>query len=543
MKVIKNSIILIVIVLFALVLRVNKLGEVPTGAHQDEISQAYNAYSILNSGKDRYGEPYPILFRSFGSYQPPIYTYLATVPIYLWGNTIFSIRLISAISGVLAVILTYLIALRLFVTKKRSGINLALIAALVITISPWAIHFSRLTVEANVGLSLFLLGYLLLIESKKNIYILLPAVLVLGVSTHAYYSERIISIALPLAYLLFNFEYFSKYNKILMLAGIIFFLSLSPHYITIRSGAFANRLNQVSNINNQNLTARNLYEIVPRFIKNSFTYLSPRYLFSDSGNKLGRVSPDLGVFYAWMSLPFVYGLISLVKSKEIKSRRLLIALLLISLIPASITGDVFYPLRALEYFWIISLIISLGLWKGLSLIKNNKLYMLVMLGIVVYSTSVFYISYFILFTRENAVFFGHQYLKLVEVSEKYKNMKIIIDNGRDSASGLRFAYFKKYDLSKIQQLFRSQMKSPYYSSFVNADEEFIFENIEVRPIVWSEDKCLRDTLLVGDKISLSDPSVSKYGLRPEFRIDSWSRTSETAIFGYFTDPSSQSDCK
>ena len=87
-----NLIVLVLIVILAFVLRFYRLGEVPLGFHQDEISQAYNSFSILKTGHDRYAQLLPILFRSFGSYQPPNYTYLTPIPIYFFGNTIFAAR-------------------------------------------------------------------------------------------------------------------------------------------------------------------------------------------------------------------------------------------------------------------------------------------------------------------------------------------------------------------------------------------------------------------------------------------------------------------
>ena len=40
----------------------------PPGLYIDEASIGYNAYSILTTGKDQYGVPYPIWFESFGDY-------------------------------------------------------------------------------------------------------------------------------------------------------------------------------------------------------------------------------------------------------------------------------------------------------------------------------------------------------------------------------------------------------------------------------------------------------------------------------------------
>ena len=144
---------LVLIICLAFFLRFYKLGEIPAGIHPDEESHGYNAFSLLKTGKDRYGEKFPILFRSFGSYQPPIYTYLATIPVGLFGNTIVSVRSVSAVIGTILVLITYFFSLELFKTKGRRWV--ALIAALVVAISPWAIYFSRLVAEGNLGVTFF----------------------------------------------------------------------------------------------------------------------------------------------------------------------------------------------------------------------------------------------------------------------------------------------------------------------------------------------------------------------------------------------------
>ena len=98
---------LLLIIGLAFFLRFYKLGEIPSGIHPDEESHGYNAFSLLKTGRDRYGQSAPVLFRSFGSYQPPIYTYLAMIPVSAFGNTIASVRSVSAVVGTFLVVITY----------------------------------------------------------------------------------------------------------------------------------------------------------------------------------------------------------------------------------------------------------------------------------------------------------------------------------------------------------------------------------------------------------------------------------------------------
>jgi len=161
-----KRILLLIIVMLALFLRLYDVGKVPAGIHRDEESHGYNAFSLLNTGKDRYGESFPILFRSFGSYQPPLYTYLAVIPIKLFGNTIQSVRLVSVFFGTALVLITFFFAQNLFKSKYKDG--LSLVFALIIAISPIFIYFSRLVAEGNLGVTIFVASMLFFLVSLRK---------------------------------------------------------------------------------------------------------------------------------------------------------------------------------------------------------------------------------------------------------------------------------------------------------------------------------------------------------------------------------------
>ena len=152
-----QKLILVIIVVLAAMFRFGELGDISTGIHADESSQAYNAYSLLKTGKDMYGKAFPILFRANGSYQPPVYTYLTIIPVALFGNTIFSAKFISAFSGTLLVLLSFILVFFYGVGDKRERTKQGLFVSLVLAISPWSVHFSRLAVEGNLVVAFFAL--------------------------------------------------------------------------------------------------------------------------------------------------------------------------------------------------------------------------------------------------------------------------------------------------------------------------------------------------------------------------------------------------
>src|SRR3989344_3727144 len=163
--------ILIGILVLAAVLRLYKLGQFPTHLTNDEAALGYNAYSILKTAKDEHGQFMPVIFKSFGDWKPGLYIY-ATVPfVATLGLNEFSTRAASAVAGIVAVLLGYLIGKNLF--SRR----VALLSAVFLTISPWHLQFSRSAWEANFSLTLLLFGVYFFIQavSTKPKYIYLSA--------------------------------------------------------------------------------------------------------------------------------------------------------------------------------------------------------------------------------------------------------------------------------------------------------------------------------------------------------------------------------
>lgn len=513
---------LLLITLFAAWLRFYKLDTVPAGLHGDGASQGYNAFSLIQTGKDRYGESFPVLFRSNGSYQPPLYTYLTIIPVLIFGNTPFSARFLSAFSGLSLVLITYLFLLVIF--KDKTGkYSLALIGAATLALSPWAIFFSRLTIEANLGLILFAISMLLFTLSLKSKYLFPVACFVLGLSTHAYYSERLISIIfLPVFIFIFR-KYFHK--KWLILGLAVFAITQIPHMMILQSGALARRFNQVGLQGNGGLLG-----VFGEFIKNFLNYYSPKDLFFDSDINLGRLMPDLSVFYNWMLIPFLIGIVALLKGKLLNKLNLLSLLLVITPIPAALTGDVFYPLRTLDLLWVLTMIISLGIYQLYKLIISRSLIILLLGLFIFYSLFSLYISYFVLFKYEKSKDYGYPYVKLMDKLKSYPNKHIVIDAARDPGIGIRIAYLKSYDPVKIQQQLRPRLNGQYYSN-IDAEEVYLIDNIEVKPLSWGEVH-KKDYIFIGDQLAISEKEVSEHKLKLEFEIPDI--TGEAFLTGYST---------
>jgi len=141
----------IVVVIF---LRFWNLGNVPIGLNIDEASYGWDAYSLLKSGHDQWGIPWPLHLKSFGDYKPAALSYTMIPFIKFLGLNTFSTRLPSALAGLGILVMLYLI---LDLIRRHPLQNLFL--TIVFALSPWSYGISRLFYEPNIALLLFLIGW------------------------------------------------------------------------------------------------------------------------------------------------------------------------------------------------------------------------------------------------------------------------------------------------------------------------------------------------------------------------------------------------
>lgn len=119
------------VVVFAFVVRAWDLVSLPTGLHGDEGITGLEAIRILNEGSIG-----PYTGSALG--QPTGPFYLHAISVGLFGETIWAIRIVSALAGAVTVALLYRIVAR------RFDHRIALASALALAMMTWSIHFSRI---------------------------------------------------------------------------------------------------------------------------------------------------------------------------------------------------------------------------------------------------------------------------------------------------------------------------------------------------------------------------------------------------------------
>ncbi|MBI2268387.1 MAG: hypothetical protein HYU80_02985 [Candidatus Blackburnbacteria bacterium] len=186
------------IFLLAFFLRTYKLAELPVGFHADEVRVGWNAYSILKTGRDDWGNRLPLYYNTFGDFRPTGYFYLTIPSIIAFGTTEFAVRFPGALFGALTIVSLYFFV-RQCVSKSilRSRyftLDTASASALLLALSPWHISLSRATSEGIVAVFLVITGLSLLIyylHTRRALF-LLPALLLLLSSYLFYHSARLL---------------------------------------------------------------------------------------------------------------------------------------------------------------------------------------------------------------------------------------------------------------------------------------------------------------------------------------------------------------
>ncbi len=179
----KKVVILALILILGFVLRVYKITSLPM--YGDELTLAYDSYSILKTGRDQTGQFLPLTFAMRGG-SPPAYVYFSLPAVFLFGPTALGVRALSLISGLGIIVLAYYIAKKFF-SEKHS-----LVVAALTALSPWAINLSRGGFETNFALFLTMSGLTFFLYSQKKYLYWIFGTLSFGLAIFTYPTYKLL---------------------------------------------------------------------------------------------------------------------------------------------------------------------------------------------------------------------------------------------------------------------------------------------------------------------------------------------------------------
>lgn len=523
----RTSLCLIAIFIIASLLRLWSLQLVPPSPSLDEVSIGYNAFSLLHTGRDEYGNFLPLLLRAYDDWRPIFYVYLTVPFVAVFGLDILSVRLPSVILSLATVFLSFSFIPILF--KKRitvfgrelNLIPIGIITAILVSISPWHIYLSRLGHEVNLGLFItvisvymFLLG---VINQKKYVYIF--STFLFGISFYTYQSQKIIIPVLLVPLIILFFKEIQRLGKNNIFAGIVFFLvaipafivTLSPEGMTRFSGTSIFSSNQsiyarsatniLYSINDNNYLAEIYYNrrFVPvrLVVKQYLSHFNPRWLFMGEFRENHKV-PYLGLLYLFEAPFLILGLIIFLFSKiERRVKIFFIIWFLSSPLPGAITTDAPHAMRSYTFIPTIQILESFGLLFVFSFLRKNT-YRYFAVGaffiVVMFSLWKFSINYFFVFSGTQADSFQSTlFSSMLYVDEQHDRFgKVVISNEKNLYQSYMFYLFaSKYD--PVLYLSQGGTRSGGFA------EEHVIGDKVFRPIRWNTERKQGRIIYVGNK--------------------------------------------
>lgn len=520
---IRILLLLLLIILVGFSLRVTQLNISPPGFNADEAALGYNAYSIIQTGKDEWGQSFPLVFKSFSDYKPGLYVYLDIPFIWVFGLTELSVRLPSIILGTLSILLIYLLSKHCF--KKEI---IALSSAFLLAINPWSIHYSRGAWETNVATFFILLGVLIFVKKYKSWKWLIFAGLFFVAAVYTYQSARLVAPLLAFLLVIFYWKYLLNKKNLIVLAVI--FIFLIPFFLILISSPFLARFQGVSifsdvgpinKINqdrgeddNQNGLSAKIYhnKIIAygnNFVNHYLDHFNPDFLFV-SGDPLERNKvPGMGEFYIFEIITILVGLYFAIRGK-LQDVKVIFIWLLVAPLAAALTYQTPHALRAQNMVMPLTLISGLGLGmiieKILILKQVFRFTSLFILGLLItFSISFFLHQYFIHLPKEYGLEWQYGFNQMVPyvLENQNKYQKVVITDRYDQPYILQL-FYSKYDPAKYQQTAKKEGDNKFGFTTVIS-----FDKYEFRPVSKEDMESKNNTLFVGSGEEVKQGNIIK----------------------------------
>lgn len=436
---------LFILVLTSFFIYFYRLSTIPPGLSNDEVNIGYEAWSLATTGKDQWGRPWPLTFEGFGNWSLPVYIYLTASLIRLFGQTAFAVRLLSTVSGVTIVILTYFVVRRL---RPRSQ-TVALASSALVASTPWVIGLSRIATEAPLAMAFFMarlyFGHSGVTPSPSrgndristHWKILLSGFLTLA-SVFTYYGMWVFVPMYGFVLWFFSRKQFSVSRLQLATIGVIGLIGII--LISIKQGGVA-RLQQVNLAGNPTIigmlneergacervypspVCRLVFNRATRygseFVRNYLSHFSFREWFLTNDAK--GILPPGGYLFPILTPLFAFGIFQLMIKGTRDEKVVLFSWLFLAPIADSLTGAGNFT-RAFPMAIIIPIIASYGL-LGI----GKRLGVLVVLGLLG-AFGQFVLLYTSYFPVKHSPFTHYEYLPLVSALKEERRLPIFISS-------------------------------------------------------------------------------------------------------------------
>ncbi len=472
-------VLVILISLLSVGLFLYKLTSSPPCLNADEAANGYDAYSILKTGKDQYGNTLPLRLKSFGDYKLPFLTYLTVPFVKLFGLNEFGVRMVNFPFVFLFPFVVYLLANELF-NKKSVGVVAAFLSAL----APGLQLLGRQAHEGYLTAFFLTLSFYLFLRffKKQSLFNYLLFIINFLLMLFGYHSSRLWAGFFLLILIYFVLTKKIKWFYILGLIGtIIVFtftdLTNSPSRIKnllfFNSIGFTLKINELRAEGGSRFFYNKLTVGTKEIISQYLNYFSPQFLVNngDENYRFGfpGVSPITTIEYIFIFI----GLYYLFKNKE-KWRYLILLALLFSPISGALSWAGLSITRTIFIFIPILTISAYGIVNFF----NKKSYLLICL--FVYLIFLFYSWDFYLnhYSKRTAVLRSWQcgYRELTSyVSKNYQNFDRFYVTKKNGQPYIFFLFYLNYQPDIYQKQAKLSTPDEYGFGQVESFDKFIFD--------------------------------------------------------------------
>ncbi len=503
-------------------LRLNRISSIPPGLNQDESAIGYNAYSILKTGRDEYGKLLPMSFKSFNDNKLPVYIYLTSASIKLFGLNEFAVRFPSALSGIGAVIILFF--LMRYLTKNDT---LSFISAFSLALNPIHIYFSRAGFEVNLAITFVLAGIYFFINGvdRHKIPLMFLSLVCFILSLYSYNVTRLLAPLISLALVIifwkkrqtFSLSFYVSFSLVAVILLIPFLTTfftasgifsaagalITGNDILIKNLSFRSYLDSLPVVYTQLFYNRYIYMIF-QYFQNLATIISGSFFFVVGSSDPIQGVGNVGFFYLYELPFFIAGLMLYFQLKK-AALKIFFYWLVISVLVLALSSTVPQATRGYSLVLPMVVFISLGFLAFLSFLsrfehkKFRNLCIVTFIVLVFYNLQYYFISYYLYFPKVEAVSWRAQdkdlalFLKNID----YKYDHIFIDKTTDIIY-TSLIFFEGYPPDKF-------IKNAIRAKDGDLLKVTSWGNYQIREINWKTDLYPPHSLIV-----TSQSNVPKY---------------------------------
>lgn len=424
-KNLKNFLPFLLIFFLASFFRLWKITSAPAGLFPDEAANGLDIVENIFQGRHS-------VFFERGLGREGLFFYLQAVSVKLFGIGVWQLHIVSAIIGILTVILTFLLAKNLF------GKRIAFLSSFFLATSYWHTTLSRTGFRAILVpffATLFIYFAYLTFKERKNIYSILAGIS-LGLGFYTYISFRafyLIVLALFFVILFWHREILKKFWRQILLGFISMILVMAPLiiYFFHHPWFFFGRAGYVSIFNpdlNKGDLLGTFFDVLKKTILMFFTEGDLNWRHNVSG--FAMINPFVSFFFLFGFLYSLFvSILGLLKLKRDYFKYLILIIWFFGMLGPHIMSVESIPhgLRAIGTIPVVFLFpaISFNLfWEKIKKIKKSVLG--VILGLFLLF-SLFYDAYLYFGISLNSPDFYYAYRSDLTVVSEYLNQRNLKD--------------------------------------------------------------------------------------------------------------------